>query len=479
MLGSIYVLALFGTVCQGLTFLSPAPLAVGPVYSSMFKQVWPFASTTIFGSNVTVQIAADYFGCNPSLQSWSGKVAWYANGPCGGLSNPFVSQWLGFKAAGAVGIITTILGSSVDQTTSQLFTGGTLSYPAIPVIGIKFIGDIFSDYSSPTNPPIGLFLFGLPANANITARFDAPSVDYFTLALTYSPSAYGFVVFFGETLGFIALAMVAVKLTLFISLEGVKFSIPQIVLALSGFASFICLFQMLWGPLFASVELSYGPGAFFQSHFLPYWYAAIAVFSFYLVEVSVLTQSKISGLDKFKIPAAIVCATLLIIEIIVGSIFAAFPATVNFTQVITLLACIYIICANLMIILLGIATFLLIRAMMGSSNLGGQSIRFGITSFLLACMLEGSCLFCIFIAQGLRGISPQWGEFSPLMGGLALIWWTTFLATILLASGFRVSLQKEIEISKSGTSSTSSSGIGSSKESGTSSSSRADPVIEL
>lgn len=88
-----------------------------------------------------------------------------------------------------------------------------------------------------------------------------------------------------------------VRLTLtsnsFIFYEGgIKFSFPQIELTLAFLGAFWCWFELTFGAQFGCRVLTYGPASFFQTHFLPYWYAAIAVFSFYLAEIASITSSK-------------------------------------------------------------------------------------------------------------------------------------------------------------------------------------------
>lgn len=98
-------------------------MAIGPIHGALFHQLLPNVDVSIYNTNVTIQIAADYLGCDPSLQNWKGKVAWFASGSCAsyGLSQPLVTQWAAFQSAGAIGIVETILGTSADQSTGQLF----------------------------------------------------------------------------------------------------------------------------------------------------------------------------------------------------------------------------------------------------------------------------------------------------------------------------------------------------------------------
>jgi len=317
---------------------------------------------------------------------------------------------------------------------------------------------------------------GSPPGSTFRAFLDYPSIDVFTVQENTIGSVFGFILYFAQALAFIAVFFVIIKMATFWSFEGIKFSFAQIVLSLLFLSTFINLFQLLWGPTFGSHVLTVSPAVFFLTHYVPYWFSAVTVFAFYFVEVSTLTSNKLDGLSKFAIPAGIVCAALWIIEVVVASIFCTLPDSIpKFTTIIQLYASIYIICGNLVMILLIVSATMLIISL-ASSNMKGAIVRFGLTAFGLCCCIQFQIVFAYLTCSSLRSVSPQWGEFGATMAGLAGMWWSPSFAAIMLALNYRVSLQKEIEISKSGTTSGSSSGRSGSSSS---SSSNTNPVIEL
>lgn len=121
-------LSFFILNCFGLTFLSPSPsqlTSAGYIYSILYPQLYPFVNQAIYGTNVTVQIAPDLFACDASLANYRGKVAWFADGPCPGqLSKPQALYWNNLQAAGAIGAITTTLGTAVEQDGTIKYNGG-------------------------------------------------------------------------------------------------------------------------------------------------------------------------------------------------------------------------------------------------------------------------------------------------------------------------------------------------------------------
>lgn len=290
------VFSLILPLAIGLTFTSPPLLAsVGKINAPLFKQLLPVVNPAIFGTNVSVQIAIDYTGCFPSAQNWKGKVAWNANlASCDttfGLSQNFIPQWKAFQDAGALGIIESIFVGSGEFTATKIFNG----YPqpqSIPVVGIGFLNNWTVSMFNPANPQVAFFIFAFPPGfPNITAFFDYPDQNSIDFELTYPATSYGFVLYLGISLGLVGFGFACMKLSLFVMYEGIKFSIPQIELALCILCCIFLLLELLFGPQFGCSKLTYGPVSFFQLHFVPYWYAAITIYSFYLAEVATITAS--------------------------------------------------------------------------------------------------------------------------------------------------------------------------------------------
>lgn len=355
----------------------------------------------------------------------------------------------------------------------------------IPVIGLKYQFDWFIPYSLQSNVGVSLFPLGgmNPPNQTYSVLYERPPVNVLYDNLAQPPSTYGFILYFGISLALVGLIFCVCKLALFIQhQEGLKPTIPQIVLFLCCTADLILLTFLVFGPQYACQHYYWAPAVFFITHYLPYWYSAIVVYGFYMAEVSLITRAGLTGLDKFAIPCAIVCLALFVCEIVIGASFAAFDpedAVTKFDALLELLAAIYLVVSSLLTIFVILVTLLLVKALASTSNTG-LMIQFCLVNFGLIVLIWFAMLGNIFIAQGLLEKSPRWGEFGPQMAGSAGWWWGTALATLLLATSFRISVQKEIEVSKSATSSTGSSGGSSSGFSSSSSSSASkDPVIEL
>jgi hypothetical protein len=428
------------------------------------------------------------------------------NGPCPAFSpwSPLIQQFKAFQARGAIGVLVGVLGSNLEIQATTIFNGGPVPKLFPPCLAVKFVKNWYTNFDDPSTlvppwtntvplpglPPATPAFppFALPAilpNTTLPAILDQPDITASIIAIKEAPNAYGFVYYTSVVLALISLSFCVGKLMIFvIHQEGPKLSFPQIELLLVTLATFWLLFNLLWGPDLNAFVLSYGVNVFFHLHFTPYWYSAIVVFSFYLVEVSTITSQRIGGLDTMKIPALIVCIGLFVIEIVGASIFSQYPPGVDYIQIITMISCMYLVSAVLITALVAVSAVMLVLQLL-SSGKQGMAIRFGLTGFSFIVLLWGSCLVFIFLirstlspAQGEQPGSPVWGEFYPCVVGFGGIWFATAIASIIIAASFSVSVEKEIEMSKSGTSSTS--GFGSSSSSSSSSSSKsADPVIGL
>jgi uncharacterized membrane protein YgcG len=504
----VLCLFLFLFSVESLIFVNPPP---GPllgfdgvsVFSSMFTQLYPYADRSIFNTNVSVVLALDVGGCDPSLGGpsgtipnlYQGKVVWNFDSPCSVPNHKLVRQWIEFQRNGAIGLITSIAGTATEHDSSNVYSGGEMYNNMIPVIAIKYLQDWFHNYDQPDQPEIGTFFFAYfvgtssnPPNLTLTVTYEFPPVNFLYDSIHQVPSVYGFVLYTGISLALISLIFCSFKMAMFVGYEGPKLSIPQIVLTLCLISLIFNLIYMLWGPIQNAESYTWGPVTFFFTHHIPYWFSAVVVYGFYLAEISFITQAGLGGLDKFTIPCILVCASLWIIDVAVGSTFAVFfPAGTGsgtdtaekFSQILTLLASIYLVLASLVTIFTLIVTTLLVKALLSTSNFR-LTLQIILTSFGLILMVWLTVVGNIFIARSQIKISPQWGEFSPQMASNCGWMWGPALGTLLLASIFRISVHKEIEISKSGTSSTSGMSSGSSSSSSSSSSSRgADPVIEL
>merc|ERR1711916_245448 len=219
-----------------------------------------------------------------------------------------------------------------------------------------------------------------------------------------------------------------------------------------------------------------------------FYYTALIILGFYLGEISRLTSSQgVPGLSLMKIPAIVfivVTWCILISEMVTTAADGTGLDSVNNTMLFSFFfAWIGVILPFAVSAVLAWGVISLLRSL-GSAQ--GSKLRFfriiAIVLFAIACM------WTFLLVNALMFYIP--GDFLDRMGSLQwnlLLWDYYWLRDLMYLLGvalplicvilnFQISVQKEIELSKSGTSSTSSA---SSSSSSSSSSSQNDPVIEL
>jgi hypothetical protein len=300
----------------------------------------------------------------------------------------------------------------------------------------------------------------------------------------------------------IMLMMTTAKLYLFIHVQE-KFAItlPIVVLGLCWLASFFFCF----GTIFFSTDVAIRPGVVQGLAYVcwPLLWTACIVLGFYFRDVSTLTTSSEGTqniLGKLLIPAIVVMVivwgifmgiviylqfmgAVQINEFFIARAAQGYSDTQN-QEYVVIQGAIAFAC---IVVVVAILAFGSISIVSGSSGMSSEGKR---TIYSIAAL----SLFILLVLGGF-GMYFWTGEFSFHNKG-----WTTgntfddthmlwkvfiptmhhFLIVVALCFAFRVSVDREIEMSKSGTSSTSgmsSSSSGSSSSS--SSSSSRDPVIEL
>ena len=259
--------------------------------------------------------------------------------------------------------------------------------------------------------------------------------------------------------------------------KGPKLSLPQICLSASVMSSGILSMYLIFGPWF-QCNANCNAMVYFSNVFVTFYIAGIFVFSFYLVEVTMITSASSAGALKiFKWPAIICIAYIFVIEIITITFFSASVPGVDFNRILPLTGASYIINISLSLILLAVANVLIAKAMFGTSGkFKNTAIRIHLTSALI--FVAGIFQMVYYGTSIVTGYLFNGYNFMCYM--FAFYWMPPSIIAIVLASNFRLSLSQEIELSKSGTSSTSSgSGSGSSVGSSSSSMQSSDPVIEL
>lgn len=275
------------------------------------------------------------------------------------------------------------------------------------------------------------------------------------------------------------------KLSMFVHLYGIQFSIAQIVISLSFISSLFWF--IIWGLIGnnAILEFSivpYDVQDFFSAFPYAFTMTSLVILGFYFGEISRLTSASRSlGLDKMRIPAAVFIFLLWAIVLSAQSVVASdvqFSTTSAPSQLsqffFAWLACVTPFAISALLIW---GSVNLILAMKGSSN-SAAIIRICAITVVAVVLLWTLNLVGFMLLYNPNNIIPT--NFATLsfyyvLATRGVLFCLCYVSiNIILCLNFSVSVQKEIEMSKSGTSSTSSSNSKSST-----SSSSADPVIEL
>jgi len=453
--------------------------SVGEIWSPTFPWMLTQTDPASWNKNYTVAIAADYTGCDNSQVVAPGSAIWYwvpANCPKFGLGYADSQLLKSWQSVGAAAVIISDYDPAVLSSGETVPFGGAGSQTGItiPVQMFTFVNDIYG--AKDENDPILDYIFYVSPNDNLTVKLSSPYISSLSVARNTLPSGWGFVVWFSLTLALIAFTLSVAKFAVFVSFEqGFKLSLPQICLGAACLSAGVLSMYLIFGPWFYC-NANCNAMVYFSNVFVTIWVGAVFVFAFYLVEVTTISAVPASGapLKRFKWPAIIVVAYLFVIEVITITLFSANVPNVDFTRINPLVGTSYIVSIGLADITLGVASFLVFRAM---STSGGN---FKATAVRLMCFSVGIIVCSVFqmVYYGnaiIVGYLFNGYNFFCYM--YSFYWMPPAVICILLAFNFRIAVSKEIEISKSGTSSTSS-GSGSRSASSSSSSSQ-DPVIEL
>jgi len=294
--------------------------------------------------------------------------------------------------------------------------------------------------------------------------------------------------YFCLTMGLVVMLVSLAKLAIFVQLEGVKFSVAQIVLTccfLSGFFWFFItgLFGTLSNMEFTIVPPDTQSALQYMSY--GFTFTAIVVLAFYFIEISTLTKVSVTGIEKMKIPLLCFLAVTWAVVIAVQAVDATdpvFTAGASSSQQLGLfffswLAVVMPFACSAVLIY---GAVLLVLAVRGT-NVKGPIFRLcGVVIFVF--LMTWGFGFPAFILNYFPGIvpstDPNFRNLSPIeISYIRTLFFTLFYmgVCVVLPLNFSVQTSKEIELSKSSTSSTFS-GAGSAQSS---SSSSADPVIEL
>jgi len=273
------------------------------------------------------------------------------------------------------------------------------------------------------------------------------------------------------------------KLIQFLHFDGFKFKLPQVCLLIGFFASIVGLFVSNFGYFAWRAPSAEGYTVIF---FFVYWllgfgFTIAVLFSFYFIEVSKLTASQSAGgLGYFIIPALVLIGLQWLMILIVGGLNANPTQGVDTASSQSALTTAqfagFVIVLSIQFILTCYASFVVLLASKGTTQFGSILRVVGLSLLASASLCAfgiAAVVFQNFSSANDSGSST----FLQLLGYYEMfLWFVPMICMILYLLNFKISLQKEIEISKSGTSSTSS--MGASKSSSSSSSGN-DPVIEL
>jgi hypothetical protein len=375
--------------------------------------------------------------------------------------------WQGATALGDAGAVAVWWVGGGPQTAMTYMLG------TVPLTPMFWANSFYPDYFS------FLPFFGFQ---NVTLSLDYPGENPLYQREGYIGGSLSVIQSLGITLSVLLLMWSVYRWTGFFILMNQIFSLPSVILALNIWLAGFILFQSFtlnfFGGIFFGTNLVRQVGDFFEIWVWQICSTQIILLGFYLGEVANITSvQRVPGLDKLKIPAAIVIALLWAATLASQGVEAwgnGPTGGVREFQITVFVIC-WTACA--VVAFWGSITLLL------SAAKGGSSKKILVISILtmLCCVILLACAICYLVMKNyaleivVKELDPRGIQVLSELELSLLIFGPSVIGGVFCIL-FRTETQKEIEMSKSGTSSTSSS-AGSSKSS--SSSATNDPVIEL
>ncbi len=352
--------------------------------------------------------------------------------------------------------------------------GGNQAYISIPdILRYDLYSSIYPAILSncsvlvdpPTAPnPLWVLMYPGPSRANSAG---------------YRVSGFVAIVWLGWICSVAVMCMAASKWSVFYVHEGgFKLSLAQIQMIFCFFGGFF-MFMMSFGyggtsPFFPSNTNTI---QFFSSWPWGSVCTSAVILGLYFREISQITSSQSSGaLNVMKWPAIIIIFLLWAALFSSGLVSSLDPpgggpsGTSNFAFAFVI--------ASLFVGggILVFGSISLLISMRGTKNSAGL-YRVIVSSLLVFAIMWSLGVLCAVWTYFLVE-TYQYGQYSLVCALTTLNVFPPFVCFVLVMSNFRISLVKEIEISKSGTSSTDSSRSSSSRSTSSSASTN-DPVIEL
>jgi hypothetical protein len=421
-----------------------------------------------FGKNYSLVYPLTINGCNssdfPPLDSTKVMIFRWRPHPCsyGQMASEIASR----GGAGALAV-TPLPEIQVGNWFQDV------PYNGIPVI---FAENAFS--SGPISDIVPISIVAqvlLQKGLNLTMEMTFPTTSPLQVDLMNISGPANVSRWIAISISILCILIAGFKLGIFVTLQGVRINLPQIVFvcSVSGMIFNLMIAFNAAGP---SIEqMITGPQVFFEVFNWGFVIMTGCFVGFYFKEVTLLTSSQQGGfLEKLRYPAIVVIAGVWIMIIVTGALGAAEnPGFLSSSGGSTAQFAILTIGVIVMDIILLWGAISVQISMRNSS----QNLQRMLLLVYLAVILATAFGIWFFAFRYLTEQAATWcSVLNVVRLTIACNLVTPPVVMILFCLCFQVTISKEIEVSASGTSSTSKSSKSSSSGS---SSSGSDPVIEL
>ncbi len=476
---------------DGLTWVQPAfgpfaPFAGVTTPTYEWSTMWQAENPSVWGKNYSLVPSPDGFGCAPPPPGYAVGRLVTALGPPNNMCVPSEMAQAA-KQGGAVGVLIT---TPFPQVFGMFHTAGPSpwSWGQGNLPPVVTWGNLNPQLPVAQQVPLSLVAYNVfQAQLNMTVNLNYPSQNPLFSEYYQIPSQMSALVWIGFTWAMISVTYVVGKLFVDIQFSGFRLALPLVVLSFCYAGSIIIVLFSL--TAFAGVFSAANLDATGYMILFPYTCttSACVLVGFYFTETAHLTsQTSIALLDRLKIPGYISIGVIWVVYFVVSAIGTFYrsgnPQDQGSVGPGYAIAVTYGLLALFAMFIALFGGISLIRALPDTANIRRSIV------LTVGLVVVSSFVNLVFLPLV---ITLRWWVFDAfanilqerqivLLFGVCWVWPPAWIY-IMLASVFRVSLSKEIEISKSATSasSTSSTKSNSSTLSAYSTSSSADPVIEL